>query len=536
MSNFEELMHSWALFNSKLLKIFLLSQDYKVSNCTIKYEKYLINDYLESIKNLLLQRKKSPKIHSIYLTYIQKYFNLLEKTFDITSGKSAPCSNDKRFRDKLWCENPFFYFVSESYLLLNEFACNLIRLLSENNPALQEKLLFYTQQHLNALAPSNFFLTNPSVIQKAIETHGENFLQGLNNFIEDLERSEGKLQISMTNFSAFQIGKNIAATPGEVVYQNDLIQLIQYKSSTKKVYRRPFLFIPPWINKYYILDLSKENSLVRWLINQGYTVYMISWVNPDKRHSHKNFEDYMQEGPLAALDIIQKITDESMVNAAGYCIGGTLLACTLAYLTKKKQKRIASATYFATLLDFSQPGTLGVFLDEAQVNYLDEYLACKGYLDGYLLFQTFNLLRSNDLIWSFFVRNYLNGDKPPPMDILYWNADYTNLPRAMSTFYLRNMYLNNKLIQPNAIQLNHTSINLLSIKTPSYFISAQQDHITPWESSYSALSSYGGASTFVLTGSGHVAGIVNPPANKKYFYYIHENEISHTTSIEPKEL
>jgi polyhydroxyalkanoate synthase len=524
MSDFEALTSSLALFNSRLLKLYLLSQDYKISDCTIKYWEYLMSDAVESIKSISFETVDYQKLTTIYLNNTQKYLNLLKESLSNDNDNSNACSEDRRFRDKLWCENPFFKFFSQSHLLFNECVSDVIQTLCSKNKPLQEKLKFYTQQYFDALAPSNFFLTNPRVIQKAIDTHGENLLKGLNNFIYDLERSEGKLQISMTDYSAFHVGKNIAATPGKVIYQNNLMQLIQYESCTKKVYKRPLLIIPPWINKYYILDLSKENSLVRWLVNQGYTVFIISWVNPNATYANVSFEDYMKEGPLAALDVIKMVTGESLINATGYCIGGTLLACTLAYLAKKRTKRIASAAYLATLLDFSKSGTLGTFINETHIDHLEKYLKCKGYLDGYLLFQTFNLLRPNDLIWSYFVHNYLEGEKPAPLDILFWNADYTNLPQAMLLFYLRNMYLENKLIQPNKIQLNGVSINLKAITAPSYFISAQQDHITPWQSTYSALSQYGGPSTFVLTASGHVAGIINPPAKQKYSYYTSESE------------
>ncbi len=313
------------------------------------------------------------------------------------------------------------------------------------------KIDFYTRQFVDALAPSNFLLTNPEVLRATVESRGENLLNGLKNLLDDLDRGKGRLAIRMTDMAAFRIGENIAVTPGKVVYQNDLIQLIQYEPTTDKVKRRPLLIMPPWINKFYILDLRPDNSFIRWAVAQGHTVFVISWVNPDERLAAKSFADYMREGPLAALDAIERATGEREANVIGYCLGGTLLACTLAYLAAKRDDRIKSATFFVTMVDFAEAGELSVFIDEEQLAALEERMNAKGYLEGRDMATTFNMLRANDLIWSFVVNNYLLGKSPFPFDLLYWNADSTRMPAAMHSFYLRNMYQENLLVKPGGI-------------------------------------------------------------------------------------
>jgi poly[(R)-3-hydroxyalkanoate] polymerase subunit PhaC len=381
------------------------------------------------------------------------------------------------------------------------------------------KVDFYTRQFIDALSPSNFVLTNPEVLRETVQSGGQNLIQGLKNLLKDLDRGDHRqLRIRMTDLEAFKLGMNVATTKGKVVYQNELMQLVQYQPSTKEVYRRPLLIIPPWINKFYILDLRENNSFIKWAVDQGHTVFVISWVNPDEKLAHKDFKDYLVEGSLAALDAIEQATDEQKVNAIGYCLGGTLLAATLAYLAAKNEERIASATFLATLIDFSEPGELGVFVDEHQVSALEKRMEERGYLEGFEMATTFNMLRSNDLIWSFVVNNYLLGKDPFPFDLLYWNSDATRMPAKMHSFYLRNMYIKNLLKQPGGLKLAGVAIDISKVKTPAYFLSTVEDHIAPWKSTYAGTKLLGGPAKFVLAGSGHIAGVINPPCANKYGY------------------
>jgi polyhydroxyalkanoate synthase len=352
-----------------------------------------------------------------------------------------------------------------------------------------------------------------------MESGGENLVKGLEHLLDDLERGKGQLSIKMTDYDAFKVGQNIASTPGKVVYQNDLMQLIQFSPTTDKVLRRPLLIIPPWINKYYILDLRPKNSFIKWAVDQGITVFIVSWVNPDEELSAKSFEDYMLEGPLAALDQIKLATGETEVNAVGYCLGGTLLASTLAYMAAKGDQRVASATFLTTMTDFSEAGELSVFIDEEQLQLLEERMNEKGYLDGGTMATSFNMLRANDLIWSFVVNNYLLGKDPFPFDLLYWNSDSTRMPARMHSFYLRNMYQNNLLIEPGGITLGGEPIDLRRITVPVFMLSTREDHIAPWKSTYAGTQIFGGPIKFVLSASGHIAGVVNPPAAGKYCHW-----------------
>jgi polyhydroxyalkanoate synthase len=384
------------------------------------------------------------------------------------------------------------------------------------------KVAFYTRQYIDALSPSNFLLTNPEALRETVASGGQNLVRGLNNLLEDLARGGGEqLRTRMTDERAFELGVNIATTPGKIVFQNDLFQLIQYQAAGGQVFRRPLLIIPPWINKYYILDLREKNSYVKWAVEQGHTVFVISWVNPDAKLAHKGFGDYLTEGAIAALDAIERATGERQVNAVGYCLGGTLLACALGYLAAKRDDRIASATFLASLIDFAEGGELEVFIDEQQVAALEKRMSKRGYLEGSEMAATFNMLRSNDLIWSFVINNYLMGRDPFPFDLLYWNSDSTRMPAAMHSYYLRNFYLKNLLAQPGGIRLNGVSIDLAKVRTPVYFASTQEDHIAPWRSTYAGARLFSGPVRFVLGGSGHIAGIVNPPAANKYSYWAH---------------
>jgi polyhydroxyalkanoate synthase len=370
------------------------------------------------------------------------------------------------------------------------------------------------------MSPSNFVLTNPEVLRRTAETGGENLLKGLANLLGDLERGKGQLRIKMTDMEAFELGRNIAVSPGKVVYQNDLMQLIQYQPTTETVLKRPLLIGPPWINKFYILDLRAKNSLVRWAVAQGHTVFVISWVNPDAELAEKGFDDYMTEGYLAALDAIEQATGEREVNVIGYCLGGTLLSATLAYMAARKDRRIASATFFVTMMDFEEAGELGVFIDEEQLKSLEDKMNRRGYLEGSEMATTFNMLRANDLIWSFVVNNYLLGNDPFPFDLLYWNADSTRMPARMHSFYLRKMYQENLLKDRGGISLLGVPIDLSAIKVPAYFLSTREDHIAPWKSTYRGTRLLGGKCRFVLAASGHIAGVVNPPEGGKYSHWI----------------
>ena len=430
-----------------------------------------------------------------------------------------PLSDDRRFKDPAWSENALFDFIKQSYLLTADWLQTTVRDTEGLESKEADKVSFYTRQFVDAMAPTNFIATNPVVLRETLESRGENLVRGLKNMLDDIERGEGRLDIRMTDEDRFEVGENLALTPGKVVFQNELMQLIQYEPTTKQVYRRPLLIIPPWINKYYILDLRPENSFVRWAVGQGYTVFMTSWVNPDEKLSHKGFEDYMVEGPLAALDAMHEATGEREANVIGYCLGGTLLAATLAHMAAKGDDRFKSATYLATMVDFTDPGELGVFIDEAQLEALEEMMREKGYLEGSQMAKTFNMLRANDLIWSFVVNNYLMGKDPFPFDLLYWNSDSTRMPADMHSFYLRKMYQENLLVQPGGITLGGTPIDLTAIKQPSYLMAAREDHIAPWASAFQGAGLYSGTVKFVLGASGHIAGVVNPPDAKKYGYW-----------------
>jgi polyhydroxyalkanoate synthase len=454
----------------------------------------------------------------------QDYMSLWQNTARRIMGiESEPViagdPKDRRFKDEAWKENEVFDFIRQTYLLSARFVQDVVKETDNLDPHTAQKVDFYSRQFIDAMSPSNFLLTNPEVLRKTIETGGENLIHGLNNLLSDLERGKGDLRIRMTDTDAFRIGENIAVTPGKVVYQNDLMQLIQYTPTTDKVLKRPLLIVPPWINKFYILDLRPKNSFVAWAVAQGHTVFVISWVNPDERLAEKGFADYMKEGVLAALTAIEAATGEQAVNAIGYCLGGTLLACTLAWMTEHDDNRICSATFFVTMLDFRESGPLGVFIDEEQLRMIEEKMNRRGYLEGSEMATIFNMLRANDLIWSFVVNNYLLGNDPFPFDLLYWNSDSTRMPARMHSFYLRNMYQENRLRDPGGISLAGTPIDLRRVTVPSYFISTHDDHIAPWRSTYYGTHLLAGENRFVLAASGHIAGVVNPPEGGKYNYW-----------------
>lgn len=432
--------------------------------------------------------------------------------------------SDRRFRDDAWNENSYFDYVRRSYLINSQWLQTLVENVSGIDEHTLHKVEFFTRQFLDAIAPSNFLLTNPEVMKVTLQSNGENLVRGLTQMLDDVERGDGKLRISMTAEHAFTLGETIAATKGQVVYENELMQLIQYAPATDKTFQTPILMIPAWINKYYVFDLREQNSMIKWLVDKGHTVFVISWVNPDESLAGKGFDDYLSDGPLAALDVIETITGSRRSSVIGYCLGGTLTSIMLAYLRAHGQaKRIASATFLTTLVDFSEVGDLSVFIDEAQLQSLEGRMKGKGYLEAADMANTFNMLRSNDLIWSFVVNHYLLGKEPFPFDLLYWNGDATRMPAAMHSFYLRNMYQKNLLIKPAGIEVLGTPINISKIETPCYLLSAKEDHIAPWQSTYLATQIYDGDVTFVLAQSGHIAGVINPPNKGKYGYYSNDH-------------
>jgi polyhydroxyalkanoate synthase subunit PhaC len=436
---------------------------------------------------------------------------------------AEPAKGDWRFKDEDWSKNFLFDYIKQSYLIAARHINGAVAQVEGLPPESEKKVAFFTRQYVDALSPSNFVMTNPQVLRETLSSGGQNLVKGLKNLLADLEKGGGELRISMTDESAFQLGRNVATTPGKVVFQTDLMQLIQYQPSTSQVYRRPLVIIPPWINKYYILDLREKNSFIKWAVEQGHTVFVVSWVNPDARLAQKGFDDYMREGALAAVDAVEKATGEREMNVIGYCLGGTLLGATLGYMAAKNDTRAKSATFFVSLLDFSQPGELGVFIDERQVENLEKKMNERGYLEGSEMAATFNLLRANDLVWSFVVNNYLMGKDPFPFDLLYWNADSTRMPARMHSYYLRNMYLKNLMGVPGGLELGGVPIDLAKVKLPSYFISTVEDHIAPWKTTYKGSKYLGGSVRFVLGGSGHIAGIVNPPAAKKYHFWTNDS-------------
>lgn len=439
---------------------------------------------------------------------------------ETTEPVIEPEKGDRRFKDDTWQENEVFDFIKQSYLLTARWMNATVKDVEGLEPQTARKVDFYTRQFADAIAPTNFALTNPQVLKATAESGGENLVKGLEHMLEDMEKGKGKLRISMTDEDAFELGVNVATTPGKVVYQNELIQLIQFEPTTEQQYSTPVLIIPPWINKYYILDLREKNSMVKWLTDQGYTTFVVSWVNPDENLADKSFDDYMLEGAIEAIEAVKKAAKVKKVHVNGYCIGGTLLSATLAYLKAKGDESVKTATFMTTLTDFKEVGDIRVFIDEEQVEGLEKRMdESGGYLEGADMASTFNMLRSNDLIWSFVVNNYLLGKDPFPFDLLYWNSDSTRMPKAMHSFYLRNMYLENNLVKPGGLSLGGIPIDLSSVDLPTYMISCKEDHIAPWVSTYEATQHFSGKVRFVLSASGHIAGVVNPPAANKYCYW-----------------
>jgi polyhydroxyalkanoate synthase subunit PhaC len=439
-----------------------------------------------------------------------------------TKPAIEPSPRDKRFKDPEWRSNQFFDFVLQLYLLTTQWAQELVKNAEGVDPHTRKKAEFYVQQITNAIAPSNFVFTNPEVLRETLASNGGNLVRGMKMLAEDIEAGHGTLRIRQSDPSNLVVGVNMATTPGKVIFQNELMQLIQYTPTTETVLRTPLLIVPPWINKFYILDLRPEKSYIKWCVDQGITVFVISWVNPDKELGKKTWADYMTEGPLTAMDVIEKVTGELKVHTAGYCVGGTLLASTLAWLAEKRRQRVTSATFFAAQVDFTHAGDLLVFVDEDQLSALERDMQASGVLDGGRMAMAFNMLRSNDLIWSYVISNYLKGQPPSSFDLLHWNSDATRMPAANHSFYLRNCYLENRL-STGSMVLDNTLLDLSKVKVPVYNLATREDHIAPAESVLYGSQFFGGPVKYVLSGSGHIAGVVNPPAGGKYQYWTNDN-------------
>ncbi|MBS8259802.1 class I poly(R)-hydroxyalkanoic acid synthase [Roseibium polysiphoniae] len=451
--------------------------------------------------------------------YIDLWNSSLKRMMGESSLPAAQAEpRDKRFADPDWNDNQFFDFIKQLYLITSKWAEDLVLDASGLDEHTRHKAEFYVTQISNALSPSNFLMTNPELLRLTLESNGENLVKGMQHLVEDIKEGHGAVKIRMTDTSKFALGKNLGLTPGKVVAENDVCQVLQYEPTTTEVLKRPLLIVPPWINKFYILDLTPEKSFIKWAVDQGHTVFVISWVNPDERQAQKSFEHYMKEGILNSLDVIKRATRQQEVNAIGYCVGGTLLSVTLAYLAARGDERIKTATFFTTQVDFTYAGDLKVFVDEEQIAMLEKKMAEHGYLDGSKMASAFNMLRSNDLIWSYVVNNYLKGKDPFPFDLLYWNSDSTRMPAANHSFYLRNCYLENNLAK-GRMEMDGERLDLSKVQIPIYNLATREDHIAPPRSVFLGSGCFGGPVDYVLSGSGHIAGVVNPPSRNKYQFW-----------------
>jgi polyhydroxyalkanoate synthase len=431
---------------------------------------------------------------------------------------AAPDPKDARFKDPEWSENPVFDFLKQAYLITSRWAEKLVDEAQGLDEHTRHKAEFYVKQLASALSPSNFLATNPELIRTTIKENGANLVRGMKMLAEDIERGKGELKLRQSDPERFEVGVNMANTPGKVIFRNDLIELIQYAPSTETALKRPLLIVPPWINKFYVLDLNPEKSFIRWAVAQGLTVFVISWVNPDERHADKGFDDYMREGVFAALDKVEEATGERKVTTIGYCVGGTLLAVALAYMAATGDDRVESATFLTTQVDFSHAGDLKVFVDEEQVKALEEGMERRGYLEGSRMANAFNMLRPNDLIWPYVINNYIKGQAPFPFDLLYWNSDSTRMPAANHSFYMRNCYLENRLTEGEMI-LDNVKLDLKKVKIPIFNLAAKEDHIAPAISVFEGSKFFGGPVDYVVAGSGHIAGVVNPAGKPKYQFW-----------------
>ncbi len=452
-----------------------------------------------------------------------KFFDLWGATLRRAQGEdvtpvATPDPKDSRFADPEWKENPVFDFVKQAYLVTSNWANDLVDKAEGLDPHTRDKARFYVKQIAGAVSPSNFLATNPELLRQTLSENGENLVRGMKMLAEDVEAGGGELKIRQSDPTRFEVGVNLANTPGKVIFRNDLIELIQYAPTTPTVLKRPLLIVPPWINKFYVLDLNPEKSFIRWAVAQGLTVFCISWVNPDERHADKGFDNYMQEGILGALDAIEQATGERDVTAIGYCVGGTMLAVTLAWMAAVGDERISSATFFTTQVDFTDAGELKVFVDEERIRAIEEQMEARGFLEGSRMASAFNMLRPNELIWGYAVNNYVRGKSPFAFDLLYWNSDSTRMPKRNHSFYLRECYLNNTLSR-GRMELLGQRLDLAKVTIPIFNLAAREDHIAPAKSVFNGSKSFGGPVHYVMAGSGHIAGVVNPPAKPKYQYW-----------------
>ena len=459
---------------------------------------------------------------------LSRYMDLWQTTARrVASGEPAepiarPLAGDRRFTDPEWDKSPLFDVIKQSYLLSSQWLNELVAGVEDVEPETKRRAAFFTKLLTDAFSPSNFLISNPAALKAAVDSRGESLVKGMENFAADLERGGGALQISQTDSSKFEVGVNVATAPGKVVFENALIQLLQFEPSTEQVFEVPLLIFPPWINKYYILDLRAENSMIRWLTGQGFTVFVVSWVNPDPALAEKTFEDYLKDGVEAAVGAVLKQTKASQVNAVGYCIAGTLLSCALAYFAAKDDKRIGSATFFAAQQDFSESGDLKLFTDEDWLRVIEVRMdESGGVLPGRVMGDTFNALRANDLVWSFFVNNYLMGKELKPFDLLFWNSDQTRMPKRLHLDYLRRFYRENALAKGD-FSLNGVPLDLKKVKTPIFVQASREDHIAPYRSVYKGSKLFGGPVTFVMAGSGHIAGVINAPVANKYQHWTND--------------
>ena len=454
----------------------------------------------------------------------QRYLELWQSAARKATGEASepvvqPARGDKRFSDPEWTDNPVFDVIKQSYLVTSNWLNALVSDVDDVEPMTKRRVEFFMKMLTDAFSPSNFLASNPAALREAMETRGESLLKGMENFAEDITRGGGQLSIAQTDYEMFKIGENVATAPGKVVFQNEIIQLLQFDPTTEQVYDIPLVIFPPWINKFYILDLRPENSMIRWLASQGITVFVASWVNPDQTLAAKTFEDYMRQGIYEGTAAAMKQANVETVNTVGYCIGGTLLSATLAHMAATGDKRIGSATFFAAQQDFAEAGDLLIFTNEDWLKDLEAKMDAEGgVLRGQSMADTFNMLRSNDLIWSFFVNNYLMGKEPKPFDLLFWNSDQTRMPKTLHLYYLRKFYMENALAK-GELTLDNIKLDLAKVKTPIYVQSSKEDHIAPARSVYRGAKLFGGPVTFTLAGSGHIAGVINAPVAKKYQHW-----------------
>ncbi len=520
----EQMLGNFQNIAVKYQEILSYLMSYKQSNLA---NNVFSQEKMQEVANRVLEkmRERPEKFVKLNIEYSQRLNVLITNTLMKFIGEEvpslfSPSRGDKRFKDSAWEDNIYFNFLKQFYIMSSNLMMDHVKDLGLE-PQTQRIVEFLIKQFTGAFCPSNFAMSNPEVYKESIETGWQNISQGLENFLSDLRQSDGIFSISTVDKMSFKLGKNIAATKGKVVYQNDIMQLISYEPKNQRR-ATPILVVPPCINKYYILDLSPENSFIKWMVDNNFQVFLISWVNPDKDLSDKNFEDYIQEGIIDSCKFISS-NGYKEIHALGYCIGGTLLATCLSYMSAKKINYIKSATFLTTLVDFSDPGDIGIFINEDALKATEVEISSKGYFDGKYLAQSFSLLRANDLIWSFFVNNYLLGRRPLPFDLLYWNSDPTNIPSAMYSFYIRNMYIDNNLIKKGKIKIFNEPIDLCNITIPTFFLACKDDHITLWKPIYNGMKMVGGDKVFCLASSGHVAGVINPPQNRKYSYWTDKN-------------